>query len=95
MLDVSINKPFKDDLKIFFDSLSNLYTVVSALDNQLWITELSIKYNYSENMFYIDNEKISVKLKWIAIYSLIYNKKEYSPKPTSVYDFENNLKLIK
>ena len=46
-------------------------------------------------MFYIDNEKISVKLKWIAIYSLIYNKKEYSPKPTSVYDFENNLKLIK
>lgn len=88
-------KTIKDDLKIFFDSLSNLYTVVSALDNQLWITELSIKYNYSENMFYIDNEKISVKLKWIAIYSIIYNKKEYSPKPTSVYDFENNLKLIK
>lgn len=88
-------KTIKNDLKIFFDSLSNLYNVLSPIENQLWINEFSIKYNYNENMFYIENEKISIKLKWIAIYSLIYNKKEYSPKPTSIYDFENNLKLIK
>lgn len=88
-------KTIKNDLKIFFDSLSNLYNVLSPIDNQLWIKKVNIKYNYIENMFYIENDKISIKFKWIAIYSLIYNKKEYCPKPISIYDFENKLKLIK
>lgn len=88
-------KTIKNDLKIFFDNLNNLHNVLVEIEEILWIKALNIKYNYSENMFYIENELIKVKLKWIAIYSLIYNKKEYSSKPTSIYDFGNNLKLIK
>lgn len=85
----------KDKLKTFFENIDKIGNIINTLSNKAKTEKIDINYDINKNLFYLKTKDIKISTIWISIKSINYKWTEILTKPISIYDFENNLKLIK
>ncbi|MDD2907985.1 MAG: hypothetical protein PHH98_05060 [Candidatus Gracilibacteria bacterium] len=88
---------FKNDFTSMLLNFNNINEILIKIDNSLGIKKVDITYNYSDNnyIFKIDDINLEIKIRGIAVNSVLYNGKEQLKEKISIYDLEKTLKLIK
>lgn len=90
----NVNK-IKSDLWFFFENVASIYTILINLSSHTRSDKNEITFDNDKKLFYIKNWDISITNIWISIKSITYKWKEILSKQISIYDLEENLKLIK
>lgn len=87
---------FKNSLIKTLWNLKILQEITWYINNNLYIKELDIQYNYNEATLYINSldNNLKIIIKWIAVKSVIYNWKEYIKTNTSTNNLWQILELI-